>query len=167
MLIDERENVEGESGGDNNPSGVDYIETIKQLKSNTVPKSDYEKLQEENKKLLQSLVNGETITPEGETTVDIDALRKELFGEDPDMSNLEYMTKAIELRDALIEAGSPDPFLPYGKKIMPTEDDIATANRVAAVIKECIEYAGGDSQIFTNELQRRMIDVSPATMRRK
>ena len=156
-MADVNENIV--ESGTNVESGVDYIETINQLKANTVSKESYAKLQEENKKLLQSLVNGETITVEKEAT-DIGELRKELFSADTDLSNLDYMTKAMELRDAIIEQGGTDPFLPYGKKIMPTDEDIATANRVADVIKECIEYAEGDSAVFTNELQRRMIDSS-------
>lgn len=159
-MANENEN-KVESGVDENPSGVDYIETIKELKKNTVSKSDYEKLQEENKKLLQSLVNGETVQQEVEP-VDVGELRKELFSGEADMSNLEYMEKVMKLRDSIIEAGGTDPFLPYGKKIVPTDDDIATADRVAETIKECIEYAEGDSGVFTNELQRRMIDSSNA-----
>lgn len=154
------------SGAENDPRGVDYIEAIKQLKDTTVPKEAYEKIQEENKKLLQSLINGETIEQESEKT-DIAALRKELFGEECELSNLEYMTKIMELRSAIIEEGGTDPFLPYGKKIIPTEEDIETANRVADIINECIEYAEGDSSVFTNELQRRMIDSSPNTGRKR
>lgn len=160
------QNPNSESTATDEPSGVDYIEQIKKLKENTVSKTDYTKLQEENKKLLQSLVNGETIQQEAQP-VDIGALRKELFSGDADFSNLDYMTKVMDLRDAIIEAGGTDPFLPYGKKILPTDDDIATANRVAETIKECIEYAEGDSQVFTNELQRRMIDSSNGTTKRK
>lgn len=160
------ENNNGESTVTTEPSGVDYIEQIKQLKENTVSKTDYAKLQEENKKLLQSLVNGETITQEAQP-VDIGELRKELFSGEADLNNLDYMTKVMSLRDAIIEAGGSDPFLPYGKKILPTDEDIATADRVAECIKDCIEYAEGDSQVFTNELQRRMIDSSNGKAKRK
>ena len=45
-------------------------------------------------------------------------------------------------------------------KIVPTTEDIECANRVAEVVKECIEYADGDSQLFTNELNRRTVDVA-------
>ena len=149
-----------ESGAEDNQSGVDYIEAIKKLKENSVSKEDYEKVLDENRKLLQSLINGETIEQENEKP-DIAALRQELFGEECDLNNLAYVQKALELRDAIMEDGGMDPFLPYGKKIIPTEEDIDTANRVAQILQECIEYADGDSQVFTNELQRRMIDSSP------
>lgn len=141
-------------------TGVDYVAAIKELKQNSVSKSDYAKLQEENKRLLQSLVNGETIQQTVEP-VDVNKLRAELFGSENEYNNLEYMTKVMELRDTIIAQGGTDPFLPYGKNIAPTNEDISTANHVAEVIKDCMDYAEGDSQVFTNELQRRMIDTSP------
>lgn len=158
--MNEKQKDEVESGEDVDINGVDYIKAINDLKANSVSKSDYEKLQEENKKLLQSLVNGESYQQPVED-VDIEALRKELFSDSTDLSNLEYMTKVMQLRDAIIEGGGTDPFLPYGKKIMPTDEDIATANRVSGIIRECIDYADGDSAVFTAELQRRMIDTAP------
>lgn len=148
-----------ESGANVDENGVDYVEAIKQLRDTTVSKDAYDKLKSENKRLLDSLVRGETIEQPAEA-VDVTELRKELFSGDVDMSNLEYMEKVMQLRDAIVEAGGTDPFLPYGKKIIPTDEDIATADRVAETIKECIEYAEGDSAVFTNELQRRMVDTS-------
>ena len=55
--------------------------------------------------------------------------------------------------------GKPDPFLPIGEQIMPTDQDIQTAQKVADVLQECVDYAEGDSAVFTNELQRRLVDV--------
>lgn len=139
--------------------GVDYIEAIKQMRENTVDKSQYLKLKEENKRLLTSLVNGETLSADSVAeTVDVKKLRAELYGSENDYSNLEYITKTLQLRDAIIEQGGTDPFLPYGKNIAPTNEDIVAAEKVASVLRECIEYADGDSAIFTNELQRRMVD---------
>lgn len=139
---------------------VDYVAAIKELKENTVSKDQYEKVKDENKRLLQSLVNGETIKQEVEP-IDIKKLRSELYGSENEFSNLEYWEKVLQLRKAVIDAGGKDPFLPYGKNIIPTDEDIATANRVADVVSDCIEYANGDSDVFTNELQRVMIDTAP------
>lgn len=139
---------------------TDYIEALREMKEKTVSKEAYEKLKEENKKLLQSLINGETI--EGDAvpeTPDVAQLRKELFNRDAPLSNLEYATKALQLRRALVDDGHPDPFLPIGHRISPTQEDIEAANRVAKVLQECIEYADGDSDLFTSELQRNMVDV--------
>lgn len=147
-------------------TGVDYIAAIQDIKANSVDRAKYDQLKEENQRLLKSLVNGETIEQEVKP-IDVGEIRKELFSQDVDLTNLDYMTKVIQLRDTLIANGENDPFLPWGKKITPTQEDVDTAERVAEVIRECIEYAEGDSGVFTNELQRRMIDTGKNTPKRK
>ena len=51
--------------------------------------------------------------------------------------------------------GQPDPFLPMGAQIAPTADDEAKAEKAAQIYQECIDYADGDSKLFTQELMRR------------
>ena len=141
----------------------DYLAAIKELKENSVNRSEYDKLRAENKRLIDTVVNG--LPGQEEQVVvkhskeQIDDLRNELFNSPRELTNLEYVTKAMELREALIENGEPDPFLPVGKQISPTRDDLEGAEKVAQVYKECIEYAEGDSEVFTNELMRRTRDV--------
>lgn len=141
----------------------DYLAAIKELKENSVDRSEYDKLRAENKKLIDAVVNGQPGQEEQvvskHSKEQIDDLRNELFNSPRELNNLEYITKAMELREALIENGEPDPFLPVGKQISPTRDDIEGAEKVAQVYKECIEYADGDSEVFTNELMRRTRDV--------
>lgn len=150
---------------DNNE--VDYIQAIKNLKENTVPKDQYLKLKQENKKLIQSLVEGSgEVSGTPVPTVDVDKLRKDLFTQNSSMTNLAYVDKALQLREALIERGEKDPFLPWGKNISPTDSDIATANKVASVLQECVDYANGDASVFQSELQR-VIEDTPAIMRRR
>ena len=141
----------------------DYLAAIKELKQNSVDRSEYDKLRAENKKLIDTVVNG---LPGQEEQVlvkhskeQIDDLRNDLFNSPRELNNLEFITKTMELREALMENGEPDPFLPVGKQISPTRDDIEGAEKVAQVYKECIEYAEGDSEVFTNELMRRTRDV--------
>lgn len=155
-----------ESGGNVEDSTVDYIEAIKQIKDSTVSKDEYEKLRSENQKLLKSLVNGESIEVEKGVEVDVNELRKDLFNPDSDLSNLEYAAKAVQLRDAIIAEGGKDPFLPWGKQIAPTQEDVDTAEKVAEALKQCIEYAEGDSEIFTNELMRITRDAAPLRRRK-
>lgn len=144
------------------PDNTDYIAALQQLRENTVAKEQYLKLKEENSKLLKSLINGETIEGMDETSApDVAELRKQLFSGEAQLNNLDYVTKALQLRNTLIAEGKPDPFLPYGEKIAPTDEDIAAAERVAKVLQECVDYADGDSAIFTNELQRAMVDTGP------
>lgn len=162
--------VSSDSGAEGTADTAKYLEAIKQLKKDSVSRQEYEKLQAENKTLLDSIINGNEFaheTPQEQEPVDVDALRKELFTQGNDMTNLEYVTKALELRNAIIEAGGVDPFLPQGVKIHADETDVAAANRVADVFKECIEYADGDSQLFTQELMRRTVDAAPARAQAK
>ena len=141
----------------------DYLAAIKELKEKSVDRSEYDKLRAENKKLIDAVVNGQPGQEEPAVSKhskeQIDDLRNELFNSPRELNNLEYVTKAMELREALIENGEPDPFLPVGKQISPTRDDLEGAEKVAQVYKECIEYAEGDSEVFTNELMRRTRDV--------
>lgn len=141
----------------------DYIDQIKKLKENSVSRDDYDKLKADNKKLIDALANGTQLEGKVEPKVSavdkINELRTKLFSKGSNLDNLEYCKTAVELRDALIENGERDPFLPFGHNVVATDSDNETANRVATIMKECIDYADGDSDIFTNELQRRTVDV--------
>ena len=142
----------------------DYIEQIKRLKESSVSKDDYNKLKADNKKLIDALANGsqlESVVDSKVSSVEkINELRSKLFSKGSNLNNLEYCKTAVELRDALIENGERDSFLPFGHNVVATESDHETAERVATIMKECIDYADGDSDIFTNELQRRTVDIS-------
>lgn len=155
MSEDKELNVTGTQVEDMTP---DYLAAINELKQNSVNREDYNKLKAENKKLLDSIVNG---TDAGLSTPvekkSVEELRAAYLKED--QSNLEYITNALKLREALMAEGKPDPFLPIGEQILPTDDDVAKAAHVAEILQECVDYAEGDSNVFTNELQRRLVDV--------
>ena len=157
-MADEKQNsVTGDQVEDMTP---DYLAAIKELKENSVDRSKYEELKAENKKLLDSIVNGQEMDlPKAEEKRSIEEIRTELFSGEKDLSNLDFIKDALELRSALIAKGEPDPFLPVGNQISPTDADIAAAQKVATVLQECVDYAEGDSAVFTNELQRRTVDV--------
>ena len=136
----------------------DYLAAINELKQNSVDRSKYEELRAENKKLLDSIVNGtEVALPATEAKKSVEELRSAYLKED--QTNLEFVTNALALREALMAEGKPDPFLPIGEQILPTDEDVKTAEKVASVLKECVDYAEGDTAVFTNELQRRLVDV--------
>lgn len=162
------ENELSVSQQDNVNDSIDYIEAIKEMKQNSVDRSTYNKLREENQRLLDALVQGKEIELPKNEPVDIDQLRKDLFSnKDKHLSNLDYVSNALKLRDALLEKGERDPFLPYGDKVTLTADHYEKAENVAQVLKECVEFADGDSGIFTAELQRRTKDSMPAYMANK
>ena len=158
FLPEEEENVVNVEDNTN-----DYIDQIKKLKETSVSRDDYDKLRADNKKLIDALANGTQIEgvvePKVSAVDKINECRKKLFSKGNDLNNLEYCKTAVELRDALIENGERDPFLPFGHNVLATDSDYESSNRVANVMKECIDYADGNDDIFTNELQRRTVDV--------
>ena len=156
-MIDEQTNA-------NNPqtetTEVNYIEAMAEMRKNTVSKAEYNKVLEENKQLLNAMVNGETINqPQQEPVVDIDALRNDLFNRE--MTNLEYAEKTLQLRDELLKRGERDPFLPNGRNYIPNDFDAMEADRAAEALQHCIDTAQGNPSIFQNELQRILVDRVP------
>lgn len=142
----------------------DYIDALKEMKANTVSKEDYNRLKEENKKLLNAVVNGEQIEIEQQKPADIKEIKTRLLKAE---STLEGVTAALELRDAIMAAGGTDPFLPAGKKVLTTDYDIETANKVAEGFRHCVDYAEGDPHIFANELTRITVDTGPVLRGKK
>ena len=139
-----------------------YIAAIEELKASTVSRDAYNKLRAENKQLLDALVSGQQ-PPQTQTEKkpSIVELRKKLFATDGnDLSNLEYVETALSLRNSLIEAGERDPFLPYGDKVDITTEQIDTANKVANALQEMVDFAEGDTGVFTAEYQRKVKDVA-------
>lgn len=142
------------SGTEMSEAETDYVAAIQELQNNSVSKTQYEKLRTENKKLLNALVNGQQIDLPKEEKPNIDELRKKLFNKDANLSNLEYVDTALKLRNALIEKGERDPFLPVGDRVSETAEMYDIAQRVADGLQECVDFADGDSGIFTAQLQR-------------
>jgi len=146
---------------DNQPEDTaeDYIQAINELKAKSVDRSKYDELRAENKRLLESIVNGQEIDlPKEEEKPNIDELRNKLFNTDG-LSNLEYVENMLTLRKALMDNGEVDPFVPVGQQITASTEDYRTAENVATILQECVDYAQGDSLVFTNELSRRTQDV--------
>ena len=160
------ENEQLEQQGDNS----EYIETIKKMKETTVPREDYLKLKEENKQLLNTILEGGEMeaaatTPQKRSA---DEIRADLFSEKAEnMSNLDFAQAILELREAILDEGGIDPFVPQGNKIYAEDSDFAAADKVAEALKSCIEYADGNSEVFTNELMRITVDTSPISTRAK
>lgn len=161
------QNSESSQGGAQEAS--EYLKAIEQIKKTTVSKEAYDRLREENKTLIKGILDGTAVptanTEEQKSDIDIAKLRKELFSEDNNMSSLEFIAKSLELRKGIMEQGGQDPFLPSGSKVVPTQEDVEAANRVASVYQECVDYAQGDTDIFINELMRRTVDVGPTVKR--
>ena len=145
----------GEQIGNGNEA---YIDAISEMKKNYVPKDKLQQVEAENKKLLEALVSGKQVDVPTEKKTDINTLRSKLFNEESNLSNLEYIQTTLELRKALIDAGERDPFLPVGDRVTLTADHHEKAEQVAEFLQECVDFADGDSGIFTAEYQRRVKD---------
>ena len=155
LTVDSATNVE------NTETEFDAVQAINELKQNSVSKEEYNRVKAENQKYLKALIDGTQIV---ETTpkqpIDIDSLRKDLFS-GKDMSNLEFASKALELRNALIDRDGVDVFVAKGSKLVPTTEDYEAAQRVADAFQSCIDVADGDNEIFTRELMRITNDAAP------
>lgn len=135
----------------------DYISALNEIKQNTVSKEAYEKVREDNKRLLDTIVNGQQVNEPIIEKVDVDALRKDLLN-GKELTNLEFVDKSLKLRKALLDRGEQDIFAPpIGHKISPKPEDFETAERVASVLQECVDKADGDPNVFNNEFQRRIM----------
>lgn len=144
----------------------DYIQIIQDLKNNSVSKDKYNRLSEENKRLMTALANGETVEVEAPETPDLTELRTALYVDDcQKLSDLDLIKKTLELRKAIMDQGGGDPFVPAGKRYAPEDSDFDIAQKVADVFQQCVDYADGDNAIFVNELQRRTMDVGPISAR--
>ena len=155
MIDEELNNVTSQTTEqiDNNQ----YIEALNQLKANSVDKADYDKLKAENKKLLDSIVNGTEVALPANEKESIDDLRKKLANSSEDgISSLEYADTALKLRQRLLEEGQEDPFVAHGSQYSPTQLDYDRANRVAAILQDCVDNAEGDDATFLAELKKRI-----------
>lgn len=156
--IENNENKRVEETVDN----TDYIAAIKELKQNSVDKAKYDALRQENKKLINALVDGGDVDMDEKVKDDdtIDSLRKDLFSEGADLNNLDYVSKALKLREKLLARGDEDPFVPQGTLVSATQADYDRAKKVAEILQEMVDEAEGDPNVFLNEYQRRVKDTS-------
>lgn len=146
----------------------EYIDAIATLKQNSVDKARYDSLKKENKKLLDALVNGGQLDADAikeQPKEDIQTLRDRVFNEE-NQSNLEYWTNVLALRDRLLEEGQEDPFVPQGRKIQATVQDYEAAQRVAEGMRNLVDYANGNNEVFLNEWQRRVRDTSKTILKK-
>ena len=159
----------------------DYLEIIKEMKKNSVSKEDYDKLREENKKLLSSLVNGEDVeidSAEEETQDDnkrsreeiiksINEVNKTLFCEDNSMTNLECAEKIIQWHDDMIELTGNDPFENTGDKFIASDSDKTSPKRTYEYLKNCVEQSQGDPTAFNVAFQAGLRQILPIGGKKK
>ena len=139
----------------------DYLAQIQELRKNTVSREQYEKMRDENKKLLEAIVNGSQVgTQEEERPAmrPLEEICKDLL--DGNNSNLDYWKYSIEWRDACRATCGFDPWAVNGIKIEAEPEDPEIIERVYEGFKEMIEFADGDSAKFDREYDRHVRDVN-------
>lgn len=147
-----------------------YAAAIKNLKANTVSKKEFEKVVEENKVLTKALA-GEGPAPEsvqnkGKKPDIIELRKKFLSAGETNLTNAETVQTALELRQALLDLGEPDPFLPQGIKLNPSPQDIQKAQEVADGLRGMLDSATDengyiDTELFNAQLRRGIAEDSP------
>lgn len=146
------------------------LEQLEALRANSVSKDEYERVVAERNQMFQTLAHQPAATAtqtvsaptKAEQMARMQELRKSLYDENCDLDNLDYWKNTLELRQLVIDNGGRDPFLPWGKDNAVDDDDRKIVDRVVAGVQSCIDYADGDSMLFTNELQRITIDTPQA-----
>ena len=157
MTEEELNSVTGNQVEDNTQ---DYLTAIKELKQNSVNRTEYDKLRDENKKLINAIVNGQPA--EISTAKEPKASRADLIKalNKPGITDLDYAKASLELRDLELAETGRDMYCPLGVQYVPTDEDKASAERVAEELRDMINIADGDSNVFKNEYMRRGQDVN-------
>lgn len=149
-----------EGGTTPSESNENYIKALQDLKQNTVSKEEYAKLKDENKKLVDALVSGQQIDLPQEEVIDKEALRKELYSEECNLTNRDYWEKTMKLRKAIIDDGEPDPFLPNGINISPSQLDFDSANQLADWVNYCLQETKDNPDVFTSLFLSKFKDLT-------
>lgn len=140
-----------------------YLDTINELKRNSVSREEYDKVRNENKTLLENIVNGRTLdaAAEEETpTPTIQELSNKISGEGhEDLLDLDFITSLCDLRDALMERDGVDYAAPTGSQYSADYNDKLTSQKVHDAFRHCIKVADGDNEVFIQEITRITNDV--------
>ena len=130
-------------------------EEVIDIKKNYVKREELEAANKKYDALVKGILEGNTPDLGGdESKPDISKLRKELYHSETQLSNLETVSKTLELRQRIIDEGGDDPFLPTFAKSSPTQQDIEAAERVAKLLQEAVDNAEGDDTVFTASLNK-------------
>lgn len=148
------------------PEYQQYINAIQELRNNTVSKELYNKVVQENNSLINTLTTGGTVVADGNLPKKktSEECRQALWGKNPPKTQCEYVERALELRQAVLEETGEDCFVPKGHHLQPSPQAYESGERTARIYRECLDYANGDDEVFINELNRRMVDSPMANI---
>lgn len=150
-------------------ASANYIETIKNLKANSVSKEEYDKLMDQNKQLLDTLVKGGTVESTEATVVMSDQDLKKLIEETSrkEMTNLDYVRSMLTIRKEMMAKGLEDPMAPKVVNHTNDDKDYEKAKRVAEFLQECVDEANGDNDYFKALFQAGIVDPKITAFKKK
>lgn len=133
---------------------ADYIETINQLKQNSVSKDEYMKLKNENKQLLNAIASNQVVEVAAEPEIDIKEVRENVFKNHSNLSNREFVDNVVKLYDYELEHSGKNIFMPNDPNYIPTQDDINQVDNMVTGFKNALEEANGNDLIFNQYMER-------------
>lgn len=147
----------------------DYIDMVEELKNNSVPKEDYDRLEEKHKKLFEAYVNREKIDLPTQPKESVQELRMKLFGKDSGkLSDIEYVQGLLNLRTQLLEAGERDPALPISNNITVSQELMDDNDMIQEGLQAMIDGSDGNNGVFIARYQAGTVDpVLPTGKKRK
>ena len=120
------------------------------------------------RKYYDTIINGNQVdehTAQPKTAKEIgEELAK--IKEKDSLTNLEYVTKSLELDEAVVRETGHSSFLPMGKGISPTADEESIAERYTKFMKQAVNEADGDPAVF-NSIIERNVKVMPIKPKQK
>lgn len=139
-------------------SNVLEAQALNELKKrNDVLAAQNADLQEAKRKYYDAVINGNTVEEVAPKERTVKEIRDDLISkQEKGCTNLEYAQLVVELDDACRREQGQSCFLPKGRDVTVTADEAMLSEKFPAVLKECIETAEGDPDIFNNELKRHM-----------
>lgn len=153
----------------------DYIQMFQEFKKNSVSKADYDKLKEENKRLVASIFNGDSELPDQDEEEAQPQVRSKeevlksikdnvaiLFSEDSNMTNLEGAQRIIQYHDDMLEYNGTDIFANTGDKFLSSADDKISPQRTYDYLKKCVESSQGDPTAFNVAFQAGLRQILPS-----
>lgn len=138
----------------------DYLATIQELKQNTVSREAYDKMRDENKKLLETIINGGQMeAPAENTNIDYNKLLHETIFEKKS-NNLDYIDAFVTAYESAVKEGIKYA-MPFGPKAEYSEMDEEVCDFTAKKLREIIDKSNGNEKSFNFLLDQEMVDNMP------
>lgn len=140
---------------------TDYITALKELKANSVSKDKYDALNEEKKRLLDAIVNGEEVsTQEQEEQLESREVYYKKYKENKFSNDLDYWDNFLKLRKATINEYGADPCVtgsygltPEGNKLEPSYGEVESIEDQMNLIEDFIKQSEGNPMVFDTLMQ--------------